>query len=742
MTTTSQPATNKSAKPTDQNDTIERLLAAMSLEEKIGQMSLAQPGEGPPEKTLGPLIRSGKIGAIINVVDPQTIRELQRMASEESPHGIPLLVGRDVIHGFKTVMPIPLGQAATWNPQVIQEGAARAAEEAASVGINWTYAPMMDIARDPRWGRIAESFGEDVYLSCELAAAMVKGFQTGGLDSPTSVAACAKHFVGYGAAESGRDYATTNISEHELHNVYLPPFKAAVEAGVASVMTSFSDLDGIPATAHESLLRGLLREQWSFEGIVVSDWHSIPELCTHGFSGDEADAAIQSVRAGVDLEMASETYNANLPEAVASGAVSEALIDESVRRLLQLKMDLGLFADPYLRSTDQATGPQGEAKETCYQAAVESLVLLKNDNKTLPLSSDRKPKVAVIGPLAEAGYEQLGTWIFDGDPSQSISALAAIRDHLKDGGEVLYDRALETSRSRDSEGIERAGQLASQADVIVLCLGEESILSGEAHSRANIDLPGAQVELVHKMRELGKPVVAVIMAGRPLTLSNVIDQLDAVIYAWHPGTMGGTAIADVLFGQVAPSGKLPVTFPRAVGQIPIYYNAKNTGKPPTPELVTYIDDIPVEAPQTSLGMSAFHLDVDHRPLFVFGHGLSYTEFSYQNMTLSRSVIHPGESIDIRVDLANIGDRDATEIAQLYVRDPVASLTRPVRELKGFQRIQVAAGSTQTIEFRLHTDALKFYKQGQGWIIEPGLFEIWVGGNSNASLHATFEVVDG
>ncbi len=720
---------------------IAALLASMSLQDKIGQMSLAQPGEGHPVEALGDLVRSGKIGAIINVVDPEAVAELQRIALEESPHGIPLLVGRDVIHGFKTIMPIPLGQAASWNPDLVRMASTSAAAEASLTGVNWTYAPMMDISRDPRWGRIAESFGEDVFLTCQMSKAMVEGFQWEGLSAPASVAACAKHFVGYGAAESGRDYATTNISEHELHNVYLPPFKAAVESGVASVMTSFSDLDGIPATAHKALLTDLLRDQWDFGGIVVSDWNSIPELSTHGLTADDRGAAVAAANAGVDLEMASDTYMAHLAKAVEEGEVAVEAIDRAVERLLTLKLAMGLFESPCPNIKAEPSSIRKQALEHAYQSALESMVLLKNDGHTLPLKKADLRKVAVIGPLADAGYEQLGTWIFDGDPDISISALAGLQNKVGSALELIFESALETSRSRDAAGIQRAVDAATDADVVLLFLGEEAILSGEAHSRADIDLPGAQVDLVHRLHALGKPIVGVILAGRPLTLSNVVDCLDALIYAWHPGTMGGAAIADLLFGDASPSGKLPVTFPRVVGQIPLYYNAKNTGKPPTPELVTHIDDIPVRAPQTSLGMSAFHLDVKHTPLFCFGYGLSYTQFGYANLSLSTSKVRAGQSIEVHVELTNMGDRSGVEVVQLYVRDPVAGITRPLRELKGFQRVALAAGETQRVTFDLHTDQLKFYCSGRGWILEPGLFEIWVGGDSNATLHATFEVDD-
>ena len=728
-------------KALDIQDRVAALVARMSLDDKIGQMALGQPGTGSPPETLGDAIRGGRIGAVVNVVERAAINELQRIAVEESPHGIPLLVGRDVIHGFQTILPIPLGQAASWNPELVRAGARVAAEEAARSGINWTFAPMIDISRDPRWGRIAESLGEDVFLTGRLAMAMVEGFQGRSLADAGSIAACAKHFAGYGAAESGRDYATTNIPDNELHNVYLPPFRAAVEGGVASLMTSFSDLDGVPATAHAGLLRDVLRGQWSFDGIVVSDWESIPQLSVHGLTANDREAAIAAANAGVEVEMASATYARHLADAVRSGRVDPETIDAAVARILTLKFELGLFEAPYTQATDNPQAKRETALQVARQAALQSMVLLKNHNDLLPLDGQRMERLAILGPLADAAYEQLGTWIFDGEADRSVSALAGIRARLGSDTEIIHLPVLETSRSREFFDIDAALAAVRAADAAILFLGEESILSGEAHSRANIDLPGAQAKLVQRIRASGKPVVAVILAGRPLTLANIVDQVDAMLYAWHPGSMGGPAIADLLFGIESPSGKLPVTFPRAVGQIPLYYNAKNTGKPPRPDTVTRIDEIPVQAPQTSLGMSAFHLDIDHTPLFAFGHGLSYARFEYSDLRIRPPQIAPGECVRISVELRNAGRRAAEEIAQLYVRDPVASITRPVRELKGFQRVRVAPGQAVRIEFRLHADDLRFYRRPSGWILEPGRFQVWVGGDSNADLAGEFQLID-
>ncbi len=722
-------------------DRVAALMARMSLEDKIAQMALVQAGEGSPIESLGDEIRSGRVGAVLNLVDRDAVNELQRIAIEESALGIPLLFGRDVIHGFQTILPLPLGQAASWNPEVVRAGARVAAQEAARAGVNWTFAPMVDIARDPRWGRVAESLGEDVFLAGHLARAMVAGFQGESLSDPGSIAACAKHFAGYGTSESGRDYATTNIPDNELHNVYLPPFKACIDQGAASLMTSFSDLDGIPASAHSGLLRDVLRDQWAFEGIVVSDWESIPQLSIHGLTADDREAAIAAANAGVELEMASDTYARHLAAAVQSGHVSLATIDTAVARILRLKFELGLFEAPYAQAADDPEAAQQTALQVARKAALQSMVLLVNRNDLLPLDAGRIKKLALIGPLADDAYEQLGTWIFDGDPTLSVSALDGIRELLGGQVEIAHLPVLETSRSRDLADIDAAVAAVHAADATVLFLGEEAILSGEAHSRADIDLPGAQVQLVRRLHAVGKPLIAVILAGRPLTLSNIVDEVDAILYAWHPGSMGGPAIADLLFGIASPSGKLPVTFPRAVGQIPLYYNARNTGKPPLPETVVQIDDIPVRAPQTSFGMSAFHLDVDHTPLFCFGHGLSYTRFEYSNLQVSPAQIRPGESVQISVDLRNCGRRGAEEILQLYVRDPVASITRPVRELKGFERVRVEPGQTVRVEFRLSTDDLKFYNRQRGWVLEPGRFQVWVGGDSNSNLAGEFQLID-
>jgi len=595
---------------------IAALLDKMTLTEKVGQMSQVHAeGANAPDE-LGDAIRAGRIGSVINNVDLDVVSELQRIAVEESRLGIPLLFGRDVIHGFRTIFPIPLGQAATWNPELVRDGARLAAREAATRGINWTFAPMMDITRDPRWGRIAESLGEDPYLASELAVAMVEGFQGEDLSSPGAIAATAKHFAGYGESESGRDYATTNIPENELRNVHLRPFRAAVDAGVSTVMPSFSDLNGVPASANAFLMRQVLRDEWGFDGFVISDWRSIDQLSIHGLTADDRESALAAATAGINMEMAGSTYIEHLPALVEEGRIDIATIDAAVAEILRTKFELGLFERPWADVDELPPTGAADALAASRQTALQSVVMLRNESRVLPLDADRLSSLAVIGPLADAPYEQLGTWVFDGDPSLSVTALDGLRDLLGDRVEIRHVAALETSRSRDTALFDEAVAAAEKSDAVVLFLGEESILSGEAHSRADIGLPGAQADLVRRIRATGKPVVAVILAGRPLTLADIVNEVDALLFAWHPGTMGGAAIADILFGVASPSGKLPVTFPRMVGQVPIYYSQKNTGKPPSPDTVVHIDDIAVT--QDTRTGNAVTDDLVHRHTGAFG----------------------------------------------------------------------------------------------------------------------------
>lgn len=719
---------------------VQALLAEMTLEEKVGQLQMLQGSGWHVSDHLRDAIRAGRVGSVLNEVHVDTVNELQRLAVHESRLGIPLLVGRDVIHGFKTVFPIPLGQAATWNPATVELGARVSALEAASHGVNWTFAPMLDIGRDPRWGRVAEGYGEDPYLTSVMGAAAVRGYQGEQLGAHGSIAACAKHFAGYGASESGKDYNTTNIPENELRNVHLPPFQAAVDAGCATVMTSFSDLDGIPATANEFLLREVLRDEWNFDGTVVSDWESIRQLAVHGLTEGDRESALAAARAGVDIEMASTTYAEHLAALVNDGQLPVETVDAMVANILTLKFRMGLF-ERY--TTDAAAFPAIGAPAhlaAARAAATESVVLLKNAHGMLPLQAERLQRLAVIGPLADEPHEQLGTWIFDGDANLSVPLLRAIRARHPEV-EVQYARGLPTTRSKDRSGFDEAVAVAERCDAVVLVLGEEAILSGEAHCRADIALPGAQQALIEAIAATGKPVVLVVMAGRALALQSVVPQVHALLYAWHPGCMGGPAITDLLFGHAVPSGKLPVSLPRVTGQIPIYYAHKRTGKPATPDTIIRMDDIPARAEQLSIGNTSFHLDVDPSPLFPFGYGLSYTSFRYEHLQLSHERLHRDQALTVAVDVINAGGHGGTEVVQLYLGDPVASVTRPVRELKAFQRVTLAAGEHRRVEFTLSADDLSFVGRQMRRVVEAGRFHVWVGGSSDASLHHEFTLVD-
>lgn len=717
------------------DEEVRYLLDQMTLEEKIGQMSQVNGGGWD----LHQCIRNGQIGSVLNEVNVEEVNELQRIAVQESRLGIPLLMGRDVIHGFKTIFPIPLGQAASWNPAIVEQGAAIAATEAASTGVNWTFAPMIDITRDPRWGRIAESLGEDPYLCGKLGAAMVRGFQGEQLSDRNSIAACAKHFVGYGAVEGGLDYNTANIPENELRNVYLPPFKDALDAGAATFMSSFSDLNGVPAAGNEFLMRQILRAEWNFEGFVVSDWDAIRELTVHGFTANDREAVLEATNAGINMEMASTLYKEHLPELIAQGKVDEAELDVLVYSILKIKFELGLFDNPYTNPGEFPQLVNDGHRQAAKDAAQQSCVLLKNEQQILPLSRDELSSVAIIGPLADDGYEQLGTWVFDGEAHQSHTCLQAMHELAGDQVEVRWAPGMQSSRCRDQEGHQEAVETAAASDVAILFMGEESILSGEAHCRAEINLPGSQEALIEQVAATGTPVVLVIMAGRPLTLGSILDKVSAVLYAWHPGTMGGPAIAELLFGDASPSGKLPVSFPRMVGQVPIYYARKNTGRPPSHDNTTHIDEIDGKAEQTSLGMSAFHLDAGFTPLFPFGFGLSYTHFEYRDIERTQESIYLGDTITLSATVQNCGEREAEEIVQLYIRDLAGNVTRPVRELKGFRRVYLAPGECKRVSFDIHTDELAFHNRKMELVTEPGGFHAWIGGDSNAQLWTEFEI---
>lgn len=722
-------------------DQVLDLLGRMTLEEKVGQLQLAQGGGGHVPDALRDAVQEGRVGAVLNEVELEAVNALQWIATRQSRLGIPLLVGRDVIHGFRTVFPIPLGQAASWDPALVQEGARIAALEAAATGVNWTFAPMLDIGRDPRWGRVAEGYGEDPYLAGVLGAAAVRGFQGEDLAEPGSIAACAKHFAGYGASEAGRDYNSTNIPENELRAVHLPPFEAAIAAGVASVMTSFSDLDGIPATANRFLLRQVLRDEWGFTGVVVSDWDSIRQLATHGLTEGDRDSAYEAAQAGVDLEMASTTYADHLADLVREGRVPEATLDAMVANILALKVRLGLFEAPFTSPDRFPAAGCAEHLAAAREAAARSVVLLKNDDATLPLAPARLSRLAVIGPLADEPHEQLGTWVFDGDASLSVPLLTALRERAGSQFIVEHARGLATTRSMDRALFADAIEVAQRADAVVLVVGEEAILSGEAHCRADITLPGAQQALVEAVAATGRPIILVVMAGRALVLSAVLPHVDALLYAWHPGTMGGPAIADLLFGEREPAGRLPVTLPRAGGQVPIYYAHRNTGKPATPDTIVHMDDIPARATQLSIGNTSFHLDVHPSPLFPFGFGLTYSSVRYDDVRASAPTLTPDGSIDLLADVVNAGPRAADEVVQLYVRDPVASVTRPVRELKGFQRVRLQPGERRTVRFTLRARDLAFVGRDMRRVVEPGRFQAWIGGDAAADRRVDFTLVD-
>ncbi len=721
---------------------IRELIARMTLAEKVGQLQQVSGAGGHVPDHLRDAIQDGRVGSVLNEVHVETVNALQWIAVEQSRLGIPLLVGRDVIHGFKTVLPIPLGQAASWDPSLVECGAQVAALEAASAGVNWTFAPMIDIGRDPRWGRVAEGFGEDPFLTGVMGAATIRGFQghtPHELAARGRIAACAKHFAGYGASESGRDYNTTNIPENELRNVHLPPFRAAVEAGVATVMTSFSDLDGVPATANEFLLRRVLRGEWGFDGVVVSDWESIRQLAVHGFTATERDSAFEAASAGVDIEMASTCYQQHLASLVESGRISEAALDAMVANILRVKLRLGLFDDPY---TDPSAFPaiaNPAHLQAARDAALASVVLLKNVHGMLPLSAEHLDRIAVIGPLADDGHEQLGTWIFDGDPHLSQPLVPALRALLGDRVAVDHVRGLPSTRSHDRSGFDDAVSAARGAGVAVLVVGEEAILSGEAHCRTDITLPGAQEALIEAVAATGTPVVCVVMAGRALALERVVPHVHALLYAWHPGTMGGPALADLLLGVESPSGRLPVTLPRVTGQIPLYYAHKNTGKPPTPETVVHMNDIPARVPQLSVGNTSFHLDTHPSPLFPFGHGLTYSSVAYSALRTSHHALASDGTITLSCDVTNTGPRAVDEVVQLYVRDLVGSVTRPVRELKGFEKVRLAPGERHTVRFTLTPDDLAFHGRDQRRRAEPGEFHAWIGGDATASLRVEFRL---
>ncbi|WP_303317854.1 glycoside hydrolase family 3 N-terminal domain-containing protein [Flavivirga abyssicola] len=712
---------------------IDSVLATMSIDDKIGQTNLR--GTSSRSKTLSDElkedVRQGKVGALLNVMNVEFVDELQKIAVEESPNKIPLIFGRDVVHGFKTIFPIPIGLASSWDTNIVKSSSRIAAIEASSVGIRWTFAPMLDIARDSRWGRIAESPGEDPYLASIYGKAYVEGFQGDSLNNPTSIAACAKHYIGYGAVIGGRDYNTTIIPEPLLRNVYLPPFQSALDAGAATVMTSFNEINGIPATGNEFLLKNVLRDELNFDGFVVSDWDSVIEMIAHGYAKDEKQAGELAANAGMDMEMTSRAYEYHLKDLIKEGKVTESQLNAFVKNILRIKLRLGLFETPYRDKNNEASFYKKGHLEEAKEAAIKSSVLLKNKN-ILPLSGDTK--VALIGPLANAPLDQMGTWTFDGEKEHTITPLKAFKDAKVN---VTYVTALTHSRDRSKAQFKKAINGVKDSDVIVFVAGEEAILSGEAHSRASLDLPGVQEDLIKELSKTGKPIVLVIMAGRPITITNIIDNVDAVLMSWHPGTMGGAALQEIIFGFREPEGRLPVSWPKVAGQLPYFYNHKNTGRPANKKDYVAMYDIPIGAWQSSLGNDSHYLDIGYTPHFPFGFGLGYTEFQYDNLQISKDTIGFNEELLVKVSITNVGEKKGKEIVQFYTQDIVGSITRPVRELKGFEHVSLNAGETKEVIFKVSAAQLEFTNHKQIRDAEEGDFNIWVGADAESGLKHTF-----
>ena len=696
---------------------VEDLLSRMTLEEKIGQMNQLDPSYESEAKEA--LIREGRVGSILNGVGANEVNRLQRMAVEETRLGVPLLVGRDVIHGFRTIYPIPLGQAATWDPELAEQAAALTADEAVSAGIRWAFSPMVDVARDPRWGRVAEGYGEDTYLASIFSAAVVRGYQSHGM------AACVKHFAGYSASEGGRDYNTTWIPEVQLKDVYLPPFKAAVDAGVMSLMCSFNAINGLPSSANKHLNIDILRDEWQSDALLVSDWGSGMDLIPHGLCADRKEAALRCINARMEMDMQGNIYHDYLAELVAEGKIKERQIDECVKSILRMKYRLGLFENPYVPEEEPIAYTE-EALALATEAVEQGTVLLKN-NGVLPLN-EKELTILVTGPLADQQKEQLGTWVFDAEPEHSVTPLTALRDM---GLRVQYEPGLRYSRDKHTSDFAKAVEAARKSDVILFFAGEEAILSGEARCRAELSLPGAQTELLAELKKAGKPIVLVVMAGRPLTVGKEVEMAEAVLYSFHGGTMAGPGLANVLTGKAVPSGRLPMTFPKMVGQIPFYYNRLNSGRPCADNAVL-MDDIPAGAPQFSIGASSYWLESTVEPLFPFGFGLSYTTFAYSEVDVKEN----GERIEVSATITNTGTTDAYEVTQLYVHQCSGDLARPICELKGFRKIFIPAGESRTVSFTLTPEQLGYWHEAKNgyesrvwYATDKADFKIWIAPDS-------------
>ena len=711
----------------DVDPRVDSLIRIMTLDEKIGQMVLFTSDWDVTGPTIreGYLddIRSGRCGNIFNAYTVDYIRELQRVAVEESRLGIPLMFGYDVVHGHKTIFPIPLGESCSWDLDLIRRSASASAAEAAASGLNWTFAPMVDISVDPRWGRVSEGAGEDPYLGSLIAAARVKGFQGENLANPLTVLACVKHFAAYGAPFGGRDYNTVDMSERQFREFYMPPYKAGVDAGALSVMTAFNEYDGVPATGNPYLLKDILKGEWNFQGFVVTDYTSINEMVHHGYARDEAEAGVKAVNAGVDMDLQGEVYFSYLRGLVDSGFVREKTIDNAVRRILNVKAKLGLFDDPYLycdRARENQVVSNPEIKALSRDAARRSMVLLKNEG-CLPF--DRGDRIAVIGELAASRRDLLGSWKAAGEWDDMNSILDAVRAY-NGAANVIYAEGCRKIGS-DRSGFGEAMDAVAQADKVLMVIGEDWDWSGEAASRTDIGVPGIQSELLKMIASAGKPVAVVLLNGRPLVLEEESKAADAILEAWYPGTMGAEAVTDIVFGQYNPSGKLTMTFPRSVGQVPVFYYEKNTGRP------IYLPNDKYKSK---------YLDSPNEPLYPFGYGLSYTDFKYSNLTLSSPKMKKGHTIDATVTVTNIGSRTGEETVQLYIRDLIGSVTRPVKQLKGFQKLVLAPGESRTVTFTIDDEMLSFWKHDMTFGIEDGDFKVMVGGSSSDLLQTSFSLV--
>jgi beta-glucosidase len=719
------------------------LLAQMTLDEKLGQLNQLFFFGFQKEESMSEGIRKGEIGSLLFITDPAIINRFQKVAVTESRLKIPLIFGFDVIHGFHTIFPVPIAMAASWDPRMVEGAQTVAAREARAVGINWTFAPMVDIARDPRWGRIVEGAGEDPYLGAAISRAQVRGFQGDHIGSPEHLLACVKHFAGYGAAEGGRDYDAANISDAQLWNIYLPPFEAAVDAGAGSVMSAYMDLNDVPATGNRWLLRDVLRKEWKFGGFVVSDADAVKSLKTHGFARDEQDAAVKALTAGVNLEMSfsATVYLKNLGNAVKQRQVSIKEIDDMVRPLLETKIKLGLFENPYVDEAKvKSTFANPAHREAARTAATRSAVLLKNQNNLLPLNKTAYKRIALIGPLADSRQNMLGSWSFAMDINETSTIFAGLKIKLGTETQVTFAPGVQINRTVPSifdmmlkekhppawtEGqaadeFKKAVALAKDSDLAVMVLGENQDMSGEQASRSSLDLPGRQLELLQAVTATGKPVVLVLINGRPLDITWAEQNVPAILEAWYPGSQAGNAVADLLFGDAVPGGKLPFTWVKNAGQVPFYYSHNLTQNPNEQEK-RYWHEKAV-------------------PLYPFGYGLSYTTFAFSNLKVSQPEIKIGETVEVTVDLKNTGTRSADEVVQLYIHQQAGSASRPIRELKGFERVALAPGEIKTIRFKLGPDELRYWSAAaRDWVQEAENFDVWVGNDSTASLHSTFRV---